>query len=166
MINSEINDFNADELIDKKYHGNYLFIGAKKYIQSATSLCECILKYNERHETNIEVDIIGLNTSDATIFESKNVHCYGYLSKGNIDQSNRCYDLLMHSKAILNITKIWNSMSSLIEAMYYETPIIESINPNLSKTFEMQFNGGMYCLDDTNDELYSNIEKMENLDLE
>lgn len=53
-------------------------------------------------------------------------------------------------------------MSFLIEAMYYETPIIVFINPSLSKTFGMQFNGGIYCLDDTNDEMYSNIEKTEN----
>lgn len=67
-------------------------------------------KYNESHETNIGVDIIGLNTSEATIFKSKNVYCYGYLSKGNIDQSNQYYDLLMHSKAIVNITMIWNTI--------------------------------------------------------
>lgn len=62
----------------------------------------------------------------------------------------------------MNITKIWNGVSFLIEAMYYETPIIVFINPSLSKTFGMQFNGGIYCLDDTNDEMYSNIEKTEN----
>lgn len=166
VINSEIRDFNADELIGKKHHGNYLFVGAKKYIQSAVSLCECITKYNESHGTNIEVDIIGLKTSEAAIFESKNVHCYGYLSKGNIDQANRYYDLLMHAKAIVNVTKNWNGMSSLIEAMYYETPIIVSVNPNLSKTFGKRFDGGLYCADDTNAELYSKIEKMENLELE
>ena len=31
VINSEIRDFNADELIGKKHHGNYLFIGEKIY---------------------------------------------------------------------------------------------------------------------------------------
>lgn len=72
----------------------------------------------------------------------------------------------MNAKAIVNVTKNWNGMSSLIEAMYYETPIIVSVNPNLSKTFGMQFDGGLYCVDDTNAELYSKIEKMKNLDLE
>lgn len=57
-------------------------------------------------------------------------------------------------------------MSSLIEAMYYETPIIVSVNPNLSKTLGMQFGGGLYCTDDTNTELYSKIEKMEYLNFE
>lgn len=166
VINSEIRDFNTDELIGKKHHGSYLFVGVKKYIQSAISLCECIKKYNESHGTSIEVDIIGLKTSDAAIFESKNVHCYGYLSKGIIDQAKRYYDSLMHAKAIVNVTKNWNGMSSLIEAMYYETPIIVSVNPNLSKTFGVQFDGGLYCADDTNAELYSKIENMEKLDLE
>lgn len=166
VINSEIRDFNAAELIGEKHHGNYLFVGVKKYIQSAISLCECIAKYNESHGINIEVDIIGLKSSDAAIFESENVHCYGYLSKGNINQANQYYDLLMRAKAIVNVTKNWNGMSSLIEAMYYETPIIVSVNPNLSKTFGVQFDGGLYCADDTNAELYSKIEKMEYLDLE
>lgn len=166
VINSEIRDFNVDELIGKKHHGNYLFVGEKKYIRSAVTLCECVKKYNESHGTNIEVDIIGLKTSDAVIFESENVHCYGYLSKGILDQANRYYDLLMHAKAIVNVTKNWNGMSSLIEAMYYETPIIVSVNPNLSKTFGKRFDGGLYCADDTNAELYSKIEKMENLELE
>ena len=88
------------------------------------------------------------------------------MSKGNVDQANRYYDLLMHAKAIVNVTKNWNGMSSLIEAMYYETPIIVSVNPNLSKTFGKRFDGGFYCADDTNAELYSKIEKMENIELE
>lgn len=29
VINSEIRDFNVDELIGKKHHGNYLFVGEK-----------------------------------------------------------------------------------------------------------------------------------------
>ena len=32
VINSEIRDFNADELIGKKHHGNYLFIGKKNIL--------------------------------------------------------------------------------------------------------------------------------------
>lgn len=166
VINSEIRSFDADKLIGEKYHGDYLFIGVKKYIQSAIALCECIIKYNETHGTNKKVNIIGLKVSDATIFDNENVQCYGYLSKGNIEQENKYYDLLMNAKAIVNVTKNWNGMSSLIEAMYYETPIIVSVNPNLVKTFGMQFNGGVYCSDDTSSELYSKIEKMEKLDME
>lgn len=117
------------------------------------------------HRTSIKVNIIGLQTSDSTAFANENVTCYGYLSKGNTEQENQYYELLMNAKAIVNVTKNWNGMSSLIEAMYYETPIIVSTNPNLIKTFGVEFGGGFYCSDDTRAELYSKIERMEKLDV-
>lgn len=161
VINSEIREFDSEKLINKKYRGDYLFIGTKKYIQSAISLCKCIIKYNETHGTNLKVNIIGLNTRDSKVFENINVCCYGYLSKGNKEQLKQYYDVLMSSKAIVNVTKNWNGMSSLIEAMYYETPIIVSVNPNLIKTLGRNFKGGLYCSDDTDEELYRKIEKIE-----
>lgn len=165
VINSKIRSFDADKLLDEKYHGDYLFVGGKKYIQSAILLCECIKEFNEIHRTDIKVNVIGLQASDSPVFSDKNITCYGYLSKGNTEQEKQYYELLMHAKAIVNVTKNWNGMSSLIEAMYYETPIIVSTNPNLIKTFGAEFDGGFYCLDDMRSELYSKIERMEELDV-
>ncbi|MCI8659816.1 MAG: glycosyltransferase [Lachnospiraceae bacterium] len=150
VINSKLIDFPEKETIEKKARNNhYLFIGRQKYINSAISLVQAAEHYNKNHETKITIDIIGLTKEMNPLFSSDYVQCYGYLSKENEEQEKLYYNLILHAKAIVNTTEGWNGMSSLIEAMYYDTPVIIVPNPNIIKTFGNQCDFGVYCKKDT-----------------
>lgn len=158
VINSELIDFPDQETIDKKITGShYLFIGRQKYIHSAIALAHAAGQYNKTHDSKIHIDIIGLTEEMSPLFSASYVQCHGYLSKGNMEQKKLYYDLIFRAKAIVNTTEGWNGMSSLIEAMYYNTPVIIVPNPNIQKTFGDQCNFGVYCKNDTSEEILKAI---------
>ena len=167
VINSDLIKFPETETIKQKFSGNrYLFIGRKKYIQSAIGLVNIVKKYNKNNEDKVYVDIIGLNEDDDKTFKSSYVTCWGYLSKGN-EQEKRCYyEKILRAKAIVNTTPIWNGMSSLIETMYYDTPIIIIPNPNFIKTFGEVCDFGYYCKSGDDIELINVLEKFQKLTLD
>lgn len=167
VINSDLIEFPEKETIRQKYNENrYLFIGRKKYIQSAIDLVKAIEKYNKTDENKVYVDIIGLNEEDDETFKSTYVTCCGYLSKGNEQEKRYYYEKILHAKAIVNTTKNWNGMSSLIEAMYYDTPIIITPNPNIIKTFGEICDFGFYCKSGSYTELITALENFQALTFE
>lgn len=132
--------------LDYKYnHNHYLFIGRKQYISSAQNLVKALMDVNKNNHIKLYVDIIGLNESDDNIFSNKYVNCYGYLNKDDLKDKDMYYKLVSEAKFIVNTVEEWNGMSSIIEAMYFYTPIIVVPNPNLLEMFGCDEMIGYYC---------------------
>lgn len=163
VINSEILEFNSNQVIENKYKSNsYLFIGRKRYIESVKKLINTIEKY----KINVNIEVIGLDEKDDKLLEKPFVKCYGYLSKDIQKQRNKYYELVMSAKAVVNVTEEWNGMSSLIECMYYNSPIIVVPNENTFETFGEKCDFGYYLKNNCCDEIKKALDYIENCNFE
>ena len=161
VINSEVVEFNSEELIEKKYKSKrYIFIGRKRYIESIKKVIQTVIEYN----INIEIDVIGLNKDDDKLLNQPYVFCHGYLSKNDSEQRKLYYDSIMNAKAIINVTEEWNGMSSIIETMYYNTPIIVMPNENTIETFGENCDFGCYLKKNDCIEIKEALYKIEKCD--
>lgn len=164
VINSDLIAFSENEIIDKKKNSNhYLFIGREKYKKSAIVLAQVAAEYNKVHKEKIFIDIIGLTQEVDPVFSSDYVKCYGYLSKADKQQKEIYYECILRAKAIVNTTKYWNGMSSLIEAMYYNTPVITIPNPSIRETFGENCDFGVYCENDTEEEILGAVSTIQTM---
>ena len=146
VINSEILDIDVSKLyINKKKNNTILFIGRKAYISSAKALIKAVELLNkERTSDYYKVIIIGMTEVD---FEEKSeyVEYLGYLSKGNEEQKKKYYDSVLNALAVVNTTEKWSGASSMIECMYYATPVITSPYDAFVETFGKEIEFGYYC---------------------
>lgn len=145
VINSEIIDVDIDSLYKNRRKSNtLLFIGRKAYISSAKSLIKAVEMLNKDKVDNFyRVKLIGMTEDD---FEEKSeyVEYMGYLSKGDADQKKKYYDSVLNSLAVINTTEKWSGASSMIECMYYGTPVITSPYEAFVETFGEDINFGYY----------------------
>lgn len=164
VINSEIEDFNRKEIIQKKFESNHiLFIGRKKYLKSALNLINAVEKYNLEHDDKLYVDFIGLNRSDCPDVCSAFITFFGYLSKKDQMQRDIYYENLFRAKVIVNSTENWSGASSIIEAMYYATPVIVTPNKDFTKMFGDECSFGYYCDKNSAEEVLSKLEAVQKL---
>ena len=112
-------------IFQKKRSNRILFIGGKNYLEGALQLIESADSINNE-ETKYCLDIIGLSESDIGEISHDSVHCYGYLDKSNADDNFLYYDLLTKAGVVVNTTPRWAGYSSIIEALYFYTPVIIS----------------------------------------
>ena len=121
--------------IEVKYNSNkILFIGQSAYLTGAVDLIKAVI---ELRKLNIkyEVDIVGISLSEIDFkFDWLRVH--GYLDKQDERQKLKYNSLLTNAKYFINTTKVWAGFQSILEAMYYHTPVIVSANPGLSSFFK------------------------------
>ena len=157
VINSDLYRI-EDVDIRKKYNCNkILFIGQKKYINSAKEIIKALEIINSK-EIRIELNIIGMNSEDFKKLPNY-VHCYGYLDKTNIDEKNKYYKIIMESKCSINTSEQWAGFSSMIENMYYYLPVITSPYSEFIKTFGDKIEFGLYCNNNVN-EIVECLEKI------
>lgn len=145
VINSEIVDVDIDNLyINRRRNNTLLFIGKKSYISSAKTLIKAVKILNKDRADNFyKVIVIGMNEDD---FEEKSdyVEYMGYLSKGDSEQKKKYYDAVLNSLAVINTTEKWSGASSMIECMYYGTPVITSPYDAFVETFGSEIDFGYY----------------------
>ena len=163
VINSEILDVDIDKLYkSRKEKNTLLFIGRKPYISSAKALIKAVEMINkDRTDSYFKVKIIGMTEED---FEEKSeyVEYMGYLSKGNEAEKKKYYDSVLNSLAVVNTTEKWSGASSMIECMYYGTPVITSPYDAFVDTFGKEIEFGFYSTN-TPEEIKKHIENFSNL---
>lgn len=133
-------DLVADKFITK----NILFIGRPAYSKGAQTLIDAVLHHNNMVENDNlwHLDIIGMERKDISNPCPKYCHCWGYLNKSIPEQKEKYYTLLKYASVLVNTTAVWNGASSLMEALYYGTPIIVSKNPEI---LEMIGENRVFC---------------------
>ena len=135
-----------DEILEKKRTSrSVLFIGKPdRYKDSAIKLIEAIglLRQNDSYK-DLELNIIGIKESQLPNVPSY-VHCHGFLHKDNPAECTKYYELLTGAKMIVNPTPKWAAYSSIIEAMYFYTPVIVSPFDDFVQEFGQEIGFGRY----------------------
>jgi glycosyltransferase involved in cell wall biosynthesis len=147
VVNSFYNGIiDEKEIIStKKKYNNILFIGNQNnpsYLETARLIANAV-KSLKGTIKNLQYNVIGINQSKLEI-EDENIFCYGYLRKDNPKELALYYKLLLSSSLIVNVSPIWAGYSSLIEAMYYYTPVLVSPFEDFRKEFGNFINFGVY----------------------
>ena len=137
----------SDILYRKMRKPRLLFIGRHHYIEGARKLLDA---YNELvgKMPDLELDIIGLQQSDFPESLTKSirgeVRFWGYLDKGNKEQCRNYYDIINNASLYVNTTPGWVGYTSMIEAMYFYTPVIVYPCREFLDEFGEQINFGAY----------------------
>lgn len=165
IINSDIYDLNSDSIIKQKIKSNnLLFIGRKNYRNGALCLINAVKKYNCINTNNkLNLTIIGMGKNELNI-DNENIELLGYLDKGDVEQRKIYYNRISNAKIIINTTKNWGGISSVVESMYFYTPVITTAYQEFVEIFGNSIDFGMYSKAEDEDELYSLIESFINLD--
>ena len=151
-----------DEILEKKKNSErILFVGKPdRYKDSAIKLMEAVgmLRKDEKYR-NLELDIIGIEKAQLPSVPDF-VHCHGFLRKDDKDECKRYYDCLKKAKIIVNPTPKWAAYSSLIEAMYFYTPVIVSPFDDFVQEFGETIDFGRYNREFSADCIAGNIRNL------
>lgn len=149
-----------ENIIEQKEQSNkILFIGNKKYLKAAKMLIEA---FSMLKHTDLELHIIGLTKEELQV-ENKNVFLYGYLNKSNPKEKAMYCKLVTEAKVCINTNEKWAGFSSIIECMYYFTPVITTPYIEFVETFGKKIKFGYYCEKNNPDIIKNKIEKISNM---
>lgn len=146
-----INDLSGEalqpeEILHKKKESRrILFVGKPdRYKESAIKLIEAVgLLRSQQEYADWELDIIGIGKGQLS-FVPDYVHCHGFLHKDNPEECKKYYELLKGAKMIVNPTPKWAAYSSIIEAMYFYTPVVVSPFDDFVQEFGKEIGFGRY----------------------
>lgn len=164
VINTDMTEVSQD-MIDEKFTSNKIvFIGIKKYLDGANSLIQGVQLYNKRNPNNkYEVQIIGMSNDVFGIEKPDFVKCHGYLYKHKKEQKELYYQILKTAKVCINTNKNWAGFSSMIECMYYMTPVITTPYSEFVETFGEKIEFGYYCENNTSELICRYLCRLNNL---
>lgn len=109
------------------------FIGKNSYKESAIKIIDAFNYF--KLKSDYELHIIGMSRNDFNIEDDTKIYFHGYLDKGNENELEEYYNVLINSKMLINTNEKWAGMSSLMEALYYYVPLVISKNNEASKKF-------------------------------
>lgn len=143
-------------IVNKKWgKKNILFIGRSAYAKGAYTLLKAFSKIvNDMPEA--EFHIVGFDSNmlgeESAIV--KNVYFHGYLRKENEKDRNLYYELMTQATLFVNPTQKWGGYSSIIEAMYFYTPVIVAPFNEFVNEFGEVLTFGDYIETDSENRLY------------
>lgn len=150
LATNVVNDFNEsklskDSLLKLKINRrSLLFIGRSHYLSGALLLIKEFVKIRNR-KPDLILNIIGLNREDIKDEgEFEGIFFHGFLRKEILDECNLYYKLISEASIIINPTQKWGGYSSIIEAMYYYTPVITTPYDEFVEEFGNTINFGVY----------------------
>ncbi len=135
-----------DKIIEAKRNNiSILFIGMKKYQSGAQLLVDTFPLIKQKYP-HAKLHIVGLTNNDLYNL-SEGIACYGYLHKDNPQECQLYYNLLEKATVFVNPTEQWAGYSSMIEAMYFYTPIVVSPYEEFTNEFGKSITFGIYNTD-------------------
>lgn len=144
-----------DDVIKKKQRNQILFIG-KKYYKEGLMLLVSSLDCIKKVIPNIELHVIGM-TQEQMGVKSECISYHGYLRKDNDIEREEYYNLLQSAGIVVNITPNWGGYSSVIEAMYFYTPILVTPFSSFVNEFGKDIQFGQYADNTVPDYISSKI---------
>ena len=126
----------------KEKNRKILFIGRENYLEGAIKL---LLSFDRiaKHDRSITLDIIGLDKHHFASIPPR-VNFHGYLNKSIEAESDLYYSLIENASLIVNPTPRWSSFSSILEAMFFYTPVISTKTEEMVSTFSDELSFGYY----------------------
>ena len=138
---------------------NILFVGGYRYREAAVQLVESFDALKHLYP-DLKIDIVGQTVENLGISIPDGVSCHGYLDKANPRQQETYYRLFKEASLFINHNPIWAGYSSMIEAMYFYTPVIVSPYAEFVGEFGEQITFGEYCSTFSREELAECIRKV------
>lgn len=134
----------AQEVIAKKKKSHKLLIVAKpdRYKESTLLTIGAFLLLREK-DPRYELHIVGSSQRDLGAVPD-GVFCHGYLHKDKKEENEIFYGLLLNARVVINVTPKWAAYSSLIEAMYFYTPVLCSPFKQFVDEFGASIDFGSY----------------------
>jgi glycosyltransferase involved in cell wall biosynthesis len=124
-----------------------LFIGGSHYRRGVENLIEAFDRM-KRDQPDLRLHIIGM-TEQQVGRSASGVSYYGYLDKGKPEDEAKYYELVRRARVIVNPTPRWGGFSSLVEAMYFYTPVVTTPYGEFVETFGSDLPFGFYCEEDS-----------------
>lgn len=161
VINCVYNgELNPSIIIPQKKRNNLiLFIGNRKYLESALLIIKAFNNLKTKIPS-LKLHIIGLTYRDLKIPQTESISAHGYLNKTIPEQNNVYYNILKQASVIVNPTPKWAGFSSIIEAMFFYTPVIVSPYQDFVKTFGENIRFGIYNETYSEYDIEKNIRKI------
>ena len=136
----------------KKNNKNVVFIGRKHYLKGAMTL---IALYEDLKNLfpSLQIDVVGLTKDDFPenfLIGKEDVRFHGYLDKGDSGQCLTYYEILNNASLYVNTTPGWVGYTSMIEAMYYYTPVVVYPCTEFIDEFGEDIKFGAYCTHNEN----------------
>lgn len=150
VVNNLFSDPNKGVVSRKSDNKRIVFIGRKHYIQGARSLIASF-KVLKKLIPTLQLDLVGLVESDfpkSFLEDVSDLKFWGYLDKGNKEQCKIYYEILNNASLYVNTTYGWVGYTSMIEAMYYYTPVVVYPCKEFIDEFGDEINFGVYCNND------------------
>lgn len=158
-----VNNFYEKELDEKeilerkKNSHNILFVGKPdRYRESAMKVMEAFAQLRQKNK-ELELHIIGIRPNQLNAIPD-GVTCHGFLHKDDEKECQEYYDLLLDAKVIVNPTPKWAAYSSLVEAMYFYTPVVVSPYRDFVEEFGRDISFGCYNDDFSTDGIKKDLE--------
>ena len=128
---------------ERVHSDSVLFIGNHRYLSGLQKLIDAVSVIREKGLA-YHVDVIGMERS---IMPSAPewVHFHGYLDKGITAGRQEYYRLLLTAKVLVNPTAGWAGYSSIVEAMFYATPVVLYPFDDFKEEFGDTIDFGAYC---------------------
>ena len=121
---------------------NILFIGGRKYIDGAKLLINAVAALSKKYD-DIRLHIVGMKEENFDNLPDV-IKCYGYLRKEDEKERELYYELMIGSRIIVNPSKEWAGYSSMIEAMFFATPVVVSPYKDFVEEFGKDIDFGAY----------------------
>ena len=147
VINNKSAEPDERIIENKSKHKRIVFIGRLHYLEGLLILLQSYKELKEIHP-ELCIDIIGMNKSDIegqNIELHEGVNFWGYLDKGNNEECEKYYNILNNASLYVNTTPGWVGYTSMIEAMYFYTPVIVYPCKEFIDEFGVNINFGRYC---------------------
>lgn len=156
----EVQNIGLRKIVDiKKQSNSILFIGKPdRYKESAIKVIEAFKKLRKNNH-ELELNIIGISENDLKE-KVDGVHCYGFLHKDINTECEMYYRLLIEAKVIVNPNPKWAAYSSMIEAMYFYTPVVVSPYDAFVDEFGKTIDFGIYNDSFTVKDVVHNIQQI------
>lgn len=138
----------ADVIQRKNKKRSILFVGRSHYLKGLEMLMDALPAIRNVYP-DIILNVIGISPEMVSGKRHDGVMFHGYLHKEIQEECSSFYDLLADASVIVNPNPEWAGYSSLMEAMYYYTPVVVSPFESFVRDFGSELDFGAYCsLDD------------------
>lgn len=146
VINSFYSENVSGEfIIPFKKKNRVLFVGKKYYKEGLLILIEAFKELRNVIK-DAELHVIGMTSEQAGTNEDF-IQFHGYLKKDDEIENKVYYDLLKTSGVVVNTTPNWGGYSSIIEAMFFYTPVLVTPFASFVDEFGKTIDFGKYVPD-------------------
>lgn len=127
------------QIIENKKGKRILFIGKSAYKDAALKTVDALTLM----DVDTTLDIVGM-TSEELGVDNPRVKCHGYLRKDVEDERHLYYKLLFEASVVTNTKPDWGGYSSIIESLYFYTPVLVAPFGEFVKEFGKEITFGKY----------------------